>query len=184
MKVSSLVLVTFTSDWTSPGAPTGMTRTPPGASCRFSASGTWLPLAAARIAREVAGLIAGTNDLAADLRLPPDAGRAPLQMALQTIVLAGRGAGIPVFDGVFNGLNDPDGFREQADEGRRLGVDGKSLIHPDQIALCHQAIAPSEAEIDRARRLLDAATGGAERFDDQMIERMHVEAAERLLARL
>ena len=140
-------------------------------------------LAAAQIAREVAGLIAGTNDLAADLRLPPDAGREPLQMALQTIVLAGRAGGIPVFDGVFNGLSDPDGFLAQADEGRRLGFDGKSLIHPDQIALCHAAFAPSDAQIDRARRLLDAATGGAERFEDQMIERMHVEAAERLLRR-
>ena len=141
-------------------------------------------LAAAEIAEEAAALIAGTNDLAADLRLPPDAGRGPLQMALQTIVLAGRAAGIPVFDGVFNGLSDPDGFLAQADESRRLGFDGKSLIHPDQIHLCHQAFAPTEAEIDRARRLLDAATGGAQRFENQMIERMHVEAAERLLARL
>ena len=141
-------------------------------------------LAAAEIAREAAGLIAGTNDLAADLRLPPDAGRAPLQTALQSIVLAGRAAGIPVFDGVFNGLIDPDGFLAQADEGRRLGFDGKSLIHPDQIDLCHQTFAPTEAEIDRARRLLDAASGGAERFESRMIERMHVEAARRLLARL
>ena len=141
-------------------------------------------LAAADIAREAAALIAGTNDLAADLRLPPDAGRAPLQTALQTIVLAGRAAGVPVFDGVFNGLDDPDGFLEQAGEGRRLGFDGKSLIHPDQIDLCHRAFVPTEAEIDRARRLVDAATGGAERFEDQMIERMHVEAAQRLLARL
>ena len=140
-------------------------------------------LAAPQIAREVAGLIAGTNDLAADLRLPPDAGRAPLQMALQTIVLAGRASGIAVFDGVFNGLGDPDDFLAQADEGRRLGFDGKSLIHPDQIALCHAAFAPTEAELDRARRLIDAATGGAERFEDAMIERMHVEAAKRLLAR-
>mgnify|MGYP000689850908 CR=1 FL=1 len=140
-------------------------------------------LAAAEIAREVAGLIAGTNDLAADLRLPPDAGRAPLQMALQTIVLAGRAAGIAVFDGVFNGLGDPDGFLAEADEGRRLGFDGKSLIHPEQIALCHAAYAPAESEIARARRLVDAATGGAERFEDRMIERMHVEAAKRLLAR-
>jgi citrate lyase subunit beta/citryl-CoA lyase len=141
-------------------------------------------LAAAAIAKECAGLIAGTNDLAADLRLPADAGREPLQMALQSIVLAARAAGIAVYDGVFNGLKDPDGFLAQAAEGRRLGFDGKSLIHPDQIEPCHRAFAPNEAEIDRARRLLAAATGGAERFEDQMIERMHVEAAERLLARV
>ena len=140
-------------------------------------------LAAPQIAKEVAALIAGTNDLSADLRLPPDAGRGPLQMSLQAIVLAGRAAGIAVFDGVFNGLDDPDGFLAQAEEGYWLGFDGKSLIHPDQIEPCNRAFAPSEAEIDRARRLLAAATGGAERFEDQMVERMHVEAAERLLAR-
>jgi citrate lyase beta subunit len=140
-------------------------------------------LAAPEIAREAAALIAGTNDLSADLRLPPDAGRVPLQMSLQSIVLAGRAAGIAVFDGVFNGLDDPDGFLGQAEEGYRLGFDGKSLIHPSQVEPCHAAFAPTEAAIDRARRLLEAATGGAERFEDQMIERMHVEAAQRLLAR-
>jgi len=141
-------------------------------------------LAAATIAHEAVALIAGTNDLAADLRLPPDAGRPPLQTALQSIVLAARAAGIAVFDGVFNRLNDPDGFAEQAAEGRQLGFDGKSLIHPSQIEPCHWAFAPTEAQIDRARRLLKASTGGAERFEDQMIERMHLEEAERLLARL
>ncbi|MGI8610820.1 MAG: HpcH/HpaI aldolase/citrate lyase family protein [Sphingomicrobium sp.] len=140
-------------------------------------------LAAPGIAKEVAALIAGTNDLSADLRLPPDAGRGPLQMALQSIVLAGRAAGIAVFDGVFNGLDDAEGFLAQAEEGYWLGFDGKSLIHPDQVEPCHRAFAPSQAEIERAGRLLAAATGGAERFEDRMIERMHVEAAERLLSR-
>ena len=64
-----------------------------------------------------------------------------------------------------------------------LGFDGKSLIHPSQIAPCHAAFAPTEDEIDRARRLVSAATGGAERFEGEMIEHMHVEAAERLLRR-
>ena len=140
-------------------------------------------LAAAEIAQEAAALIAGTNDLSADLRLPPDAGRGPLQMSLQSIVLAGRASGIAVFDGVFNGLDDVEGFLAQAQEGYWLGFDGKSLIHPYQIEPCHRAFAPSDEEIDRARRLLAAATGGAERFEDRMIERMHVEAAQRLLAR-
>jgi citrate lyase subunit beta/citryl-CoA lyase len=140
-------------------------------------------LAAPGIAPDAAALIAGTNDLSADLQLPPDAGRQPLQMALQLIVLAGRAAGIAVFDGVFNGLEDPEGFAAQAAEGRQLGFDGKSLIHPNQVEPCHRAFAPTEAQIDRARRLLEASTGGAERFEDQMIERMHVEAAERLLGR-
>jgi citrate lyase subunit beta/citryl-CoA lyase len=107
----------------------------------------------------------------------------PLQTALQTIVLAARAAGVAVFDGVFNGLDDAQGFAAEAEQGRRFGFDGKSLIHPNQIELCHRAFAPTDAEIDRARRLVEAFHGGAERFEDQMIERMHVEAAERLLAR-
>ena len=140
-------------------------------------------LAAAEIAPETAGLIAGTNDLRADLRLPLDATRAPITASLQMIVLAARAAGVPVFDGVWNQLTDLDGFAREASEGRMLGFDGKSLIHPDQIAPCHRAFAPSDAEIDRARKLVAAFDGGAERFQDQMIERMHVEAAQRVLER-
>lgn len=134
-------------------------------------------------ARESAALIAGTNDLAADLRLPSGAGRRPLHMALQTIVLAARAASVAVFDGVFNGLDDEEGFVAEAKDGRDHGFDGKSLIHPRQIAPCHIAFAPSAEEIDQAERLVAAATGGAERFEGQMIERMHVEAAQRLLQR-
>ena len=140
-------------------------------------------LAAETIASETAGLIAGTNDLRADLRLPLDATRAPISAALQMIVLAARAAGVAVFDGVFNNLADGDGFSREADEGRRLGFDGKSLIHPSQIELCHRAFAPSTAEVDRARALVDAFGGGAERLGNEMIERMHVEAARRVLAR-
>jgi len=140
-------------------------------------------LAAHQVTRDSAALIAGTNDLAADLRLPPGAGREPLQTALQTIVLAARAAGVAVFDGVYNVLDDLDGFEREAEEGRRLGFDGKSLIHPSQIEPCHRAFAPKEAELERARRLVEAFNGGAERFDNQMIERMHVEQAQRLLAR-
>ena len=88
-----------------------------------------------------------------------------------------------MFDGVFNGLDDAQGFLAEARDGRRLGFDGKSLIHPSQIEPCHRAFAPSEAELDRARRLVEAFNGGAERFDNEMIERMHVAQAERLLAR-
>jgi citrate lyase subunit beta/citryl-CoA lyase len=140
-------------------------------------------LAAAQIASEAAGLIAGTNDLSADLRLPPEAGRQPLQMALQTTVLAARAAGVPVFDGVFNDLEDLDGFVAQCLEGRSLGFDGKSLIHPSQIEPCNRAFLPSEQEVERARRLVDAFGGGAERFEGQMIERMHVAAAQRVIER-
>ncbi|MGE5563769.1 MAG: HpcH/HpaI aldolase/citrate lyase family protein [Bacillota bacterium] len=140
-------------------------------------------LAASEIAQASAGLIAGTNDLRADLRLPLDATREPISAALQMIVLAARAAGVAVFDGVFNNLEDRDGFLREAQDGRRLGFDGKSLIHPNQIAPCHRAFAPSEAEVERARALVEAFHGGAERFGNEMIERMHVEAAQRVLAR-
>jgi len=136
------------------------------------------------IAHEASALIVGTNDLAAELRLPAGAGREPLTTALQTVVLAARAEGKPVFDGVFNRLDDPAGFEAEVREGRSYGFDGKSLIHPDQIAPCHLAFAPSPDEVARAERLVAAATGGAERFEGQMIEQMHVDAARRLLARL
>jgi citrate lyase beta subunit len=80
-------------------------------------------------------------------------------------------------------LEDGEGFAAEAAEGRAYGFDGKSLIHPDQIALCRKAFAPTAKEVERAERLVAAATGGAERFEGQMIESMHVEAARRLLDR-
>ena len=135
------------------------------------------------VTHDCAGLIAGTNDLRADLHLSLDTGRDAISASLQLIVLAARAAGISVFDGVYNKLDDLNGFASEAEEGRRLGFDGKSLIHPSQIEPCHRAFAPTEAELDRARRLVDAFNGGVERFENEMIERMHVEQAERLLAR-
>ena len=139
-------------------------------------------LDAAAIAQHCNALIVGTNDLAADLRLPV-VDRAAMAHALQATVLAARAAGIAVFDGVYNAIDDPDGFAAEAAQGRALGFDGKTLIHPTQIALCHAAFAPSPEELARAERLVAAATGGAERFEGAMIETMHVDAARRLLAR-
>ena len=140
-------------------------------------------LAAAAIAPETAGLIAGTNDLAADLGLRPGGDRAPLATALQTILLAARASRVAAYDGVYNRLDDAEGFAAQCAEGRALGFDGKSLIHPDQVEIANRLFGPSGEEIDAARRLLAAATGGAERFEGEMIERMHVEQARRVLAK-
>ncbi len=140
-------------------------------------------LAAPQIAHACAGLIAGTNDLRADLRLPLDATREPIFASLQMIVLAARAAGIAAFDGVFNSLDDEEGFFKEAEQGRRLGFDGKSLIHPHQIGPCNQAFSPSADEVKRAKALVEAFHGGAERFGNEMIERMHVEAAQRVLER-
>lgn len=140
-------------------------------------------LAAAAIAPETAGLIAGTNDLAADLGLRPGGDRAALATALQTILLAARAAGVAAFDGVHNRLDDPEGFAAQCAEGKSFGFDGKSLIHPSQIEPANRLFGPDEAEVEAAKRLLAAATGGAERFEGEMIEPMHVEQARWVLAR-
>jgi citrate lyase subunit beta/citryl-CoA lyase len=140
-------------------------------------------LNAPAIAPETAGLIAGTNDLAADLGLRPGGDRVPLATALQTILLAARAAGVAAFDGVHNRLDDADGFAAQCREGRSFGFDGKSLIHPSQVDAANRLFGPSDEEVEAARRLLAAATGGAERFEGEMIERMHVEQARRVLAK-
>ncbi len=139
-------------------------------------------LAAPAIARSVCALIVGTNDLSNDLCLP-SIDRSAMAMGLQSAILAARAARIAVFDGVYNRLDDPDGLAVECAHGRALGFDGKSLIHPDQIALCQAAFAPTASEIARAERLIAAATGGAERFENAMIEDMHVGSARRLLAR-
>jgi citrate lyase subunit beta/citryl-CoA lyase len=133
------------------------------------------------IGEVAAALIAGTNDLANDLRLPDGERREALLTALQWLVLAARAAGKPCFDGVYNRLEDAEGFAAEAAQGRRWGFDGKTLIHPNQVEACHAAFAPGTAELARAERLVAAARGGAQRFEGEMIERMHVEAAERLL---
>lgn len=142
-------------------------------------------LAAADIAAgfEVAGLIAGTNDLMNMLQIPPDAGRSGLSLSLQMIVLAARRAGIWSFDGVYNQLSDPAGLETECREGRSFGFDGKTLIHPDQIEIANRIWSPTPAQIADASALVAAASGGAERLGDRMIESMHVEMAKRVLAR-
>ncbi len=132
----------------------------------------------------VAGLIAGTNDLRATLKLPADAPRGSMALGLQTVVMAARFGGCWAFDGVYNRLDDADGFAAECREGRALGFDGKTLIHPDQIDACNALFGPSDAEIEDARALIAAASGGAERFRDRMIEAMHVDSARALLARV
>lgn len=128
----------------------------------------------------VTGLIAGTNDLAAALRC---SGRAGLGLALQAIVLAARASGVFALDGVFNRLDDPAGLEAEARDGRAVGFDGKTLIHPNQIDAANRAFGPAEDEIEDAHALLQAHAGGAQRFRNRMIEALHLEAARRTLDR-
>lgn len=132
---------------------------------------------------DVVALLVGTNDLAAMLHLPPASGRASMSMALQSIVLAARAGGAWALDGVFNKLDDPAGLGKECREGRALGFDGKTLIHPYQIDIATEAFSPSELELAEAEALIAAATGGAERYQGRMIEAMHVDQARALLAR-
>lgn len=138
---------------------------------------------AAAIAPVTRGLVAGTNDLAAALGLPAEAGRGGLVYALQRIVLAARAGGVAAFDGVHNRLEAGEALLEECREGRRYGFDGKSVIHPSQIATVNRAFEPSEEEIEAAQRLVAAATGGAERHQGRMIETLHVEQARLTIAR-
>ncbi|MFB0872288.1 MULTISPECIES: CoA ester lyase [unclassified Sphingobium] len=130
-----------------------------------------------------AGLFMGNNDLRKDLGIPPSAGRGGLGHAMQAVVLAARAAGIAVFDGVFNRLEDETGLEAECAEGHALGFDGKTLIHPSQVTVANQVFGPDAQAVADARRLVEAATGGAERFEGRMIETMHVEEAQALIAR-
>lgn len=142
-------------------------------------------LAAAEIAASegCAGLFIGINDLRRDLGIPASADRSGLFFAMQAVVLAARAAGIAVFDGVFNRLDDETGLELECAEGQRLGFDGKTLIHPGQVLVTNQIFGPDAQALADARRLIEAATGGAERFEGRMIETMHVEEARALIAR-
>ena len=136
----------------------------------------------------VAGMVAGTNDLAKDLGSRHRADRLPLMMALQTIVMAARAARIAAIDGVFNSFRDEEGLAAECAQGRDLGFDGKTLIHPAQIEGANRAFAPTEDEIDLARRQIaaheasEASGEGVAVVDGNIVENLHVVAARRILA--
>jgi len=133
-------------------------------------------------------LVMGTNDLAKELQAQHVPGRAPLLTSLSLVLLAARAYGKQILDGVYNDVRDLDGFAAECRQGREFGFDGKTLIHPGQLEPCNRAFAPSEAEIERSRRIIAAfeeatARGdGVVTVDGRMIENLHVDDARRLLA--
>lgn len=133
-------------------------------------------------------LVAGTNDLAKEMRLPSPPAPEALRPLRVQIVVAARAAGLIALDGVCNAIDAPERLAEECAEGRRLGFDGKTLIHPSQINAAHHGFGPSEAEIAWARKVVAAfaepahAGLGAIRLDGQMVERLHLADAERVLA--
>lgn len=131
----------------------------------------------------VAGLIAGVNDICADIGIRPGPQRQGLELALQMIVMAAAAAGKPAFDGVCNRLDDLGGYEAECVQGRCYGFAGKTLIHPNQIAVANASFGPSAEELAEAEALIAAATGGAQRHAGRMIESMHVEQARRTIER-
>jgi len=135
-------------------------------------------------AASVKGLIAGPNDLRKDLHTRPMEGRADILLALSRIVLYGRAHGLTVLDGVYNQFRDEAGFAAECAQGRSLGFDGKTLIHPAQIAACDAAFSPSEAEVEWAKAVVAAFEGssaGVVSLGGEMVERLHLEQARRIL---
>ena len=136
----------------------------------------------------LAVLVMGLNDLAKEMRVAATASRLALLPALGQAVLAARSYGLDVLDGVFGDLVDPDGFEAEARQGRGIGFDGKTLIHPAQIAPANRIFSPSPGEVAEAAALVAAfeapenAGKGVLVVNGRMAERLHFEAARRVLA--
>ncbi len=140
-------------------------------------------------AHRMAGIVMGTNDLAKELNCRFRADRLPMQNALQTCLMAARAAGIVCIDGVYNAFKDDEGLQAECDQGRDLGMDGKTLIHPAQVDIANAAFAPSEAEIDLARRQIaafeaaEAEGQGVAVVDGKIVENLHIVTAKATLAK-
>lgn len=138
---------------------------------------------------QIAGFVAGTNDLAKELNCRFRADRLPLQAALQTLLLAARAHGIVAIDGVYNQFKDNGGLLVECEQGRDLGFDGKTLIHPAQIDITNATFAPSPDEIDLAERQIAAfeaaqAEGkGVAVVDGKIVENLHIETARGMIAK-
>jgi citrate lyase subunit beta/citryl-CoA lyase len=136
----------------------------------------------------LAGFVLGTNDLAAEMGVQTDALRAPFVGALGLAVAAARAHGLIILDGVFNDLDDAAGFEAQTRQALEFGFDGKTLIHPSQIAPCHAVFTPDADAVAAARAVVDAfaapenASKGAIRLNGRMVERLHLRQAQRTLA--
>jgi (3S)-malyl-CoA thioesterase len=138
---------------------------------------------------KLAGMVMGTNDLAKELNTRFRADRLPMMAGLGLCLLAAKAHGLIIVDGVYNAFKDAEGLRAECDQGRDMGFDGKTLIHPAQVDVTNDAFAPSEDEIDLARRQIAAfdevvATGqGVAVVDGKIVENLHVDTARQVLAK-
>jgi citrate lyase subunit beta/citryl-CoA lyase len=136
----------------------------------------------------LACFVLGTNDLAKDTRARLLPGRAAMMPWLMQVLAAARAHGVDVLDGVYNSLSDEAGFRAECQQGRDCGFDGKSLIHPGQIAVANEIFGPAPDEVAAARAIVEVferpenADKGAVAVDGRMVERLHAEMARRTLS--
>ncbi|WP_306223717.1 HpcH/HpaI aldolase/citrate lyase family protein [Bosea beijingensis] len=136
----------------------------------------------------LACFVMGTNDLAKETRARFVPGRAPMLPWLTSALLAARAHGIDILDGVYNDIKDEAGFLAECEQGRDLGFDGRTLIHPSQVAVANAAFAPDEAELVKARAVIAAfdlpenAGKGAIQLDGRMVELLHADMARRTVA--
>jgi citrate lyase subunit beta/citryl-CoA lyase len=136
----------------------------------------------------LAGFVLGTNDLAKETRARIVPGRAPMVAWLMTCVAAAHAYGIDVLDGVYNDIGNAAGFAQECAEARDMGFDGKTLIHPSQVAPCNTMFSPAPPEVEEARRIIAAFDlpenrgKGVVKLDGRMVERMHADIARRVVA--
>ncbi|WP_298805143.1 CoA ester lyase [uncultured Lentibacter sp.] len=137
---------------------------------------------------QMKGFVAGTNDLAKELNCRFRADRLPMITSLSMMLLAAKAQGIVAIDGVYNQFKDDEGLAGECAQGRDMGFDGKTLIHPAQIAVCNAAFSPSAEEIDLAKRQIaafeetEAAGQGVAVVDGKIVENLHIETARKTLA--
>ncbi len=137
----------------------------------------------------LAGMVMGTNDLAKELTSRMRADRLPMQAGLGLCVLAARAYGRTIIDGVYNAFKDEAGLRAECEQGRDMGFDGKTLIHPAQLTIANESFAPSAAEVELAERQIGAfaeaqANGqGVAVVDGKIVENLHIVTARQILAK-
>ena len=140
----------------------------------------------ARASDRLSTFVMGTNDLVKELYAEHVPGRAPILPSLHTALLAARAAGIQIVDGVYNDVKDTDGFLAECTQGRQMGFDGKTLIHPGQVEDANRAFAPSAEAVEDARGLIqafeDGQGSGVVTYNGRMVESLHVESARRTLS--
>ncbi|MCX6399077.1 MAG: CoA ester lyase [Propionibacteriales bacterium] len=143
-------------------------------------------LSIATASERLTGFVMGTNDLVKELYAEHVPGRQPVITGLGLALLAARAAGIVIIDGVYNDVKNIDGFLAECEQGRQMGFDGKTLIHPGQVEGANTAFAPSEQAVEDARGLIqaweDGKGAGVVTYNGKMVESLHVESAERALS--